>query len=327
MIVRPSERGTALLTVLLLVAVMATIASTLLDRIGVATQLAANARTAGQARAWLTTAEAIATARIEDLIAAQPDRLTARGGWLATRRSISLPDGGVVDATLFDGGNCFNLNALARPVDHKVLATRPDGIEEFVALMAAIGIPESRARQIAARTADYIDDDDLPQRGGVERGGYPEGSLPANRMMADASELRSVPGVTNEEWRRLAPWLCALPLAGGSPVNVNTVRPEEAALLVMLSKGAMDMNRARALIAGRPPAGYASASEVIPASDRVDPADRAAAPGPAVTTRFFRLVVSAADVRGGDDRYTMTSLIDATPQYSRVIARRWGTGG
>src|SRR5690606_12898479 len=51
------ERGAALLSVLLLVAVMATVAATALDRIGVATRLAGNAATLAQARLWLQMTE------------------------------------------------------------------------------------------------------------------------------------------------------------------------------------------------------------------------------------------------------------------------------
>lgn len=319
----PGERGTALLTVLLLVAVMATVAATLLDRVGIATELAANARSAGQARAWLTSAEALTLTRIEDLRAANPQRLTG-GDWLGAPRSIRLPDGGTVEARLLDGGNCFNLNALAKTVDRRVLATRADGVAEFAALMRAVGVAETRASQIAARAADYIDDDDVPGRDGLERGGYPAGVLPANRMMAEASELRSVPGLKADEWKRLSNWLCALPAVGGSPVNVNTLRPDEAPLLVMLSRGAIDLGRARAILARRPPAGFARAGDAGPIAESSSAGgDAAAAAGPGVTTRFFRLVAEVAGVRGDPTRHQVTSLIDSTPQGARVIARRW----
>lgn len=316
----PTERGTALLTVLLLVAVMATIASTMLDKVGLATTLAANARTAGQARHWLATAEALTLVRVQDLVAAQPGRLTDRG-YFGVRRTVHLPDGGRIEAELRDGGNCFNLNALARRVDQRVLAARPAGVDEFASLMAALGFPPTRARQIAARAADYIDDDDLPLADGLERGGYPEGALPANRMMADASELRAVPGVSAQEWQRLSPWLCALPVVGGSPVNVNTLRPDQAQLLVMLSRGAFDLTRAKAIIARRPPAGFSQAAEAVPASqDEVVASPDAVA---SVRTRFFKLVAHVGDVRGDDTRYAMTSLIEATPRDARVLGRRW----
>lgn len=316
MIGNPSERGTALLTVLLLVAVMATIAATLLDRVGLATRLAGNARDAGQARAWLATAEAIGLARVEDLLAERGERLTLVGNWLGVERGITLPDGGLVRAAVFDGGNCFNLNALVRRVDGKVLAARPDGQVEMIALLGALGIDSSSAARMAAAATDYIDDDDIPQPGGVERGGYPAGALPANRMMAEPSELRFVPGVTPALWQRVAPWLCALPVVGASPVNINTLRPEDAPLLVMLSRGAIDTGRARAKILARPTAGYVSASELVAAGE--------SGTGPGTTSRFFKLEARVEGARGATGEFEMTSLIEATARGSRVIARQWG---
>lgn len=319
---KSSERGTALLTVLLLVAVMATLSATVLDRVGLATRMAGNARSSGQAKAWLATAETLATTRIEDLKAATNGRLTLSGGWLGVARSIDLPDGGTVRATVRDGGNCFNLNALAKIVDGKVLASRPEGAEEFVALMVAIGIGDVRARRLAAIASDYIDDDDVPLKDGLERGGYPPGAVPANRMMADASEMRAIPGVTPDEWMRLEPWLCALPGVGGSPLNVNTLRPEEAPLLAMASRGSVDVARARAIIARRPPAGFQRASEAIPIGEANGVATTSLEPG--VDTRYFRFDASVVGARGNQLTYSVTSLIDAEQPPARVIARTWG---
>lgn len=321
----PGERGTALLTVLLLVAVMATLSATMLDRIGLATRMAGNARSSGQAKAWLATAEAMATTRIEDLKAANAQRLTTRDGWMGIERTITLPDGGVVRATVRDGGNCFNLNALAKIVDGKVLAARPAGVDEFTALLVAVGISDQRARAIAARASDYIDDDDVPLKDGLERGGYPPGAVPANRMMADASELRSIPGVTADEWTRMKPWVCALPGTGGSPVNVNTLRPEEAPLLAMLSSGAIDVNRARAILSRRPPAGFQRVGDAIPASGGDEGSSAPAGDlQPGIDTRFFRFDASVSGTRGNQLSTSVTSLIDAAQPPARVIARTWG---
>lgn len=322
MTVDPRERGAALLTVLLLVAVMATVAATALDRIGLATRLAGNARAAAQAQSWLATAELIALTRIEDLRAAQPE-LTLPGGWLGATRTIDLPDGRQVQATVGDGGNCFNLNALAQLFDRKVLAPRPEGQREFVALMNAVGIEQGRARRIAAAATDYIDDDDAAERDGVERAGYPASALPANRAMIDKSELRSVPGVTAEDYARLERWVCALPVVGGSPVNVNTLRPEEAPLLVMLGQGAIELNRARAILSRKAPGGYRNAGQFFGAAGfaalSVPPAAAAQAK---VRTDFFTL--KARVTGAGGESLAEQALIDARAVPARLVSRQWG---
>lgn len=323
MTIDPKERGAALLTVLLLVAVMATVAATVLDRVGLATRLAGNARGAAQAQAWLGAAELIAMTRIEDLLEAQPNR-TLADNWLGVPRSIDLPDGMRVRAIVGDGGNCFNLNALAQLSDKKVLTLRPDGLLEFAALMSAVGIDPARARKIAAAAADYIDDDDAPGRDGVEAGGYPSHARPANGAMTDHSELRAVPGVSAQDYARLERWLCALPVIGKSPINVNTLRPDEAPLLVMLVQGEVDPVRARAILAQKPAGGYGSASEFFNAPVFASLTIPGAARDQAkVVTEFFTL---NASVEGRDAGQLLAeqALIDARQVPARLISRQWG---
>ena len=77
---RPSnERGAALLTVLLLVAVMAVIAATALDRLTLATRIAGSAATVDQGRAYSFAAEQIALRRVADLVGRDPGQADARG--------------------------------------------------------------------------------------------------------------------------------------------------------------------------------------------------------------------------------------------------------
>lgn len=322
MTIDPKERGAALLTVLLLVAVMATVAATALDRVGLATRLAGNARDAAQAQAWLSAAELIAMTRIDDLLEAEPRR-TLGDNWLGVARSIDLPDGMRVRAVVGDGGNCFNLNALAQLSDEKVLIQRPEGLLEFTALMTAVGIDPARARKIAAAAADYIDNDDAPSREGVEAGGYPPDALPANRAMTDRSELRAVPGVSAEDYSRLERWLCALPVVGKSPINVNTLRPDEAPLLVMLVQSEVDPVSARAILAQKPAAGYSNADEFFRAPAFASIAiPRAAREQANVVTEFFTL---NASVEGRDAGQLLAeqALIDARQVPTRLISRQW----
>lgn len=323
MTVRPNEKGTALLTVLLLVAVMATIAATALDRISVGTRLIANAATVGQARAWLETAELIAATRIEDLLAADQSQTTLAGGWMGVERAITLPDGALVRVRVEDGGNCFNLNSLVELRQDRKLAARPFAQAQFRALMVLVGIPEGEAVQIAASATDYIDSDSIPSASGAEdRVGA---VLAANKMMADASELRAVAGVADRHYSVLKPWLCALPTTDLSPLNVNTLAPEQAPLLAMILPGKLDAARAKAQIAARPEGGYGSVLRFweSPILAGLEPPPEAGAQLK-VRTTFFRL---QARVDSGDIEVDETALIDATRLPARVIRRSFGQAG
>src|SRR3546814_10167924 len=155
------ERGAALLPVLLLVAVRSVVTATLLERLTIATRLTGNAGALDQVRAYTLSAEALAAARIGDLIAADPERTTLAGGWNDT--SVPLPvAGGSGTARVTDGGNCFNLNSLVSGNDQAALAARPGGIAQFRGLMQILGIDPALAASIAAAAADWIDTDDRP---------------------------------------------------------------------------------------------------------------------------------------------------------------------
>ncbi|MBA3578331.1 MAG: type II secretion system minor pseudopilin GspK [Sphingomonas sp.] len=322
MTVPPRETGSALLTVLLLVAVMATIAATALDRLSVGTRLAANVATVGQARAWLGSAELLAVTRIEDMLGADQAQ-TLASGWLGAERTISLPDGATVKARVEDGGNCFNLNSLVEQPSGGGLAARPVAQRQFTALMQLLGIGEGEASQIAASATDYIDSDSAPLPGGAEDG--PAGALSANRKMADPSELRAVPGVSDRHYKLLKPWICALPIAELSPINVNTLLPEQAPLLAMLVPGRLDTAGARALIATRPADGYGS----VVAFWQQPPLASIEAPSEVtqqtkVRTSFFKLRarVDAATVSAGE-----TALIDARRTPAQIVRRSFGEEG
>ena len=317
MIAPANERGVALLSVLLLVAVMATVAATALDRIGIGTRLAANAATVGQGRAWLESAELLATTRIEDLLAADETK-TLGAGWLGLERRIALPDGAVVRARIEDGGNCFNLNSLVLRQDDGRLAGRPQAVNQFAALMTMLGIGGGEAAQIAATASDYIDSDNLPQKLGVEDSGKVRA---ANHLMADPSELRAVTGVTDRHYRLLSRWICALPNTELTEINLNTLLPEQSPLVAMIAPGSIDPQRARAALQQRPAAGFDDPLDFwqLPGLAGID-LPSGAVGQTQLRTSFF---VVKARVESSDIDVRETTLIDARATPARVIRRNW----
>lgn len=312
------ERGAALLTVLLLVAVMATVAAAALDRIGVGTRFVANAMTAGLGRSWLGMAEQLTATRIEDLMAQDPSQ-TLPGSWLDTEKSIDLPDRSVVQARLSDGSNCFNLNGLAQKLTDGRMVARPSGTKQFVALMTSLGIPPGDAAAIAAGATDYIDADSQPTPGGGEDIGAPS----ANRLAADPSELRLLAKVTDRHYRLLQPWICALPMAEPAPINVNTLRADQAPLLAMLAPGSLDLARARAAISSRPADGFGSVLSFWQSPALVGvTVPPESAEQVKLRTSFYRMT---ATVRAGNMEMGEVALFDARLSPVRLVNRKWGT--
>jgi general secretion pathway protein K len=261
----PKERGAALLSVLLLVAVMAVIAAVMLDRLNLAARLAGNGQAMTQARLYATSAETLAMARIRALVDQSQERTVDRTGLLGREFPLPLPRGTVM-AQVDDAGNCFNLNSLVEQDAQGTNRLRLVGLNQLRALMRSLAIPEAEAAIISDSTADWIDSDSSPAPNGAEDDSYQGRPVPyrtAGRLIGDVSEVRAVRGMTPQFYERLRPWLCALPAAQLSPVNVNTLRPDQAPLLAMIAPSAMPVDRARALLASRPALGWATAEDAL----------------------------------------------------------------
>lgn len=319
---KPSERGAALLTVLMLVSVMAVLSASALERLRISTRLAANAGALDQARAYALAAEQIALARITSLADADPAR-TPMTGWQDRETNLPLP-GGVAVAVVKDGGNCFNLNSVVTGQAGQPLLARSSGIAQFVALMQGVGVAQQEAQKVAASLADWIDSDQAELPGGAEDAAYTGAETPyrtANTLVADPTELRAVAGVTPELYERLRPWVCALPVADLSPLNINTLSPEQAPLLAMLLPSKLSPAAARALLQRRPPGGFESgyAFGRMLAEQGIVLGEGEAQIG--VKTRWFGLRLQ---VRLGDAEMEETALIDAGVLPARLVRRSWG---
>src|SRR3569623_364814 len=121
----------------------------------------------------------------------------------------------------------------------------------------AVALDQARAyRQaadgIAGATSDWLDSDNSPVEQGAEDSGY-TGYRPANTLMVDPSELRAVSGVTAAVYAKLRPWICTLPKAEASKINVNTLLPEQAPLFAMLLPDTLSVEGARQLLLRCPP--------------------------------------------------------------------------
>ncbi|MBO9575219.1 MAG: type II secretion system minor pseudopilin GspK [Sphingobium sp.] len=331
---RESEVGAALLTVLLLVAILAVIAAIALERLTLASRMTRNIVSSDQGRAYLLAAEQIAGRRIEDMLAQRADRTTLAGDWLGTPQVMTVP-GGAVTAVVRDSGNCFNLNSLVEPVPLEPgvtgpnpLGSRPLGISQFSGLMRLLGVDRATADQVAVSAADWIDSDSKPAPGGAEDefyAGLKPSYRPANNLMADPSELRMVNAVTPQLYERIRPWICTLPTTDLSPINVNTLLPEQGALIAMFAPDKLGVEQTRQLLAQRPADGYGS----LP--DFWEQGQLSQLGLPELVTqqvkqksRWFEVLFS---IDLGGDKVEETVLYDAGTHPARVVRRQWSGNG
>ena len=139
------EEGAALLSVLLLVAIMAVLCAATLEKLKISTKLATNGAAIDQARSYGMAAETIALYRIGDLLQRDSTKTTLQGNWAGQPTEFPI-DKGIATAQLDDGGNCFNLNSLVIDVGLGERIARPEGVAQFERLMIQIGRASCRER-------------------------------------------------------------------------------------------------------------------------------------------------------------------------------------
>lgn len=317
------QEGMALLTVLLLVAVMASLAVAMLDDIHFGLRRGQNAQAMARAQWLAISTETLARAQIRRLLQRDPARTTLEGGW--NGRPFVFPvDGGSIRAVLRDGGNCFNLNSVVEGASEQ-WRRRAIGVGQYIALLDALGIRGAAAQGLADSLVDWIDSDDARSPYGAEDDAYAR-RRPAYRssgtLLAEASELRAIAGYDEGTYRRLRPHVCALPDNVLSPLNLNTLGEDDAPLLQMLTASALDAASARRVIAARPAPGWrqAAAFWAQPALLALPlPGEVLGQVG--VRTRYFHL---QSQVTFGEAQLEMTELFDADGAGRvRLLRRRW----
>lgn len=235
------QRGVAVVTAILVVALVASVAAYLARQNHVFIRHMEN-------RQALAQAEALALAAIDwtRAILAEDARNNSvdylNEPWASTIAPIET-DGGELWGRLIDQQGLFNLNNLARGGR----ASETD-MAHFRRLLAALGLPA----QLADAAADWIDADGavrLP--GGAEDVDYLALNPPyraANRPFIDVAELIRVKGYDAATVERLRPFVTALPVP--TAVNLNTA--PTVVLAAVLGNGAADAATVMAARGARP---------------------------------------------------------------------------
>lgn len=304
------ESGLALLIVLLVVAVIAGLGLAITDDVRFAVRRTANLRAGAQAQWFALGAEALARDVLWASRRANPARTTLNDAW--AREDLLFPiEGGAIATHLTDAGNCFNLNSIVERAADGRLAASESGMARYRALLTALEIETDRAEELAATLTDWIDPDTVTMPRGAEDATYASLDPPyrtGNTLLADVSELRAIAGYSELLFRRVQPFVCALPRAEPTPLNINTLTEEQAPLLTMLLGQKLRAYEARRAIAGRPPAGFATlddfwAQEVLAGIEAGDEVRRQLS----LTSRYFRL---DSRIEYHSIQFAMSSLLE-----------------
>jgi len=255
------QTGVALLTVMLILAVMVVVAAQFSQRLQLDLARANNLQQSMRGNWLLMGAEAFAMKVIKQDL--EDDDRVHLGQYWATEGMVFPVEDSLIKGRIIDMQACFNLNALGQP--NRRDGQPPKVVDQFIGLLVALGVDAYSAEQITDATRDWIDADTIPQPQGAEDSVY-EGLnppyLPANMPMVDRSEFRAVYGVSAAIYRRVEPFICALP-ESNLAVNVNTIALDQPQLLEALFYPDLDNTGAQQVLNDRPDEGYRVLDEMM----------------------------------------------------------------
>jgi len=227
-----SQRGVALLIALILVA-LATILATKLTYDGwLERQRTVGVLASEQALHFAMGAEALAAdVLVQTVQGGQP--VTLAEPWAQATQALPLtpdnnPEGepiGTLQASLEDMQGRFNLNNLGAvipdPKSPRQFIPDPVPLAQFQRLLNAVGLEE----KWAGIARDWIDADDQPgSPDGAEDAVYTSQTPPyrtGNWPMMTPTELLNMPGFGADRYRKIAPYVTALPTAAAL-INICT---------------------------------------------------------------------------------------------------------
>lgn len=253
-----SQAGVALLIVLMVVALVAIIATEMGGRLQINVQRAINIKENNQAYWYAMAAEQYASRALKTLIEEADDTIHLNQPW---SQEFTYPvDGGQITAQLEDMQSCFNLNAL--PGDSSTTSGTTNSSETMEAfknllLTAELEIDSYTADTIRDSLADYIDEDTQMRSYGAEDSEYEALAAPylaANRLLTVQSELRLIKGVEPTWLAKLLPYVCVIPDNTTLAINVNTLDEDDGPLLAGIV--GISVGEASAVIASRPEDGW-----------------------------------------------------------------------
>ena len=216
---RHHQQGLALITAVLVVAIVATVATTLALGEQVWFRQAQNMNNRAQAESLRRGALNYAAI----LLARDDAKIDHLGEEWAKPAQLPVEDGMIAFAVQ-DAQSRFNLNNLVQ----KSAPSKPD-IELFKRLLTSQGIDPGLSEALL----DWLDTDGTVSSGGAEDIEYlslPQPYRSANQLLQSVDELRLVKGFTAKAVEKLRPFVTALPTTP-TTVNVNTAPAEVLAAL------------------------------------------------------------------------------------------------
>lgn len=327
------QKGVALITVMLIVALCAVIASQMTARLQVQMQRSANMVFNQQAYWYAMGAEAFAKRVL--ITAFQGDEKVTNLEQIWAQGETTYPvDFGDITGEISDLQSCLNLNALRAPLKNNnsggnnVKENKVPARLAFEALLINLQIDDVsqfEAESMADALTDWLDENSgISSSGGAEDNDYASREFPylaANHYLASVNELRVVEHFTPNVIEKIKPYVCVIPATDMHKININTLNSEHVELLQALLD--VTINEAQDILSARGEKGFASiddfynSPEVVKLKNFNDKKDQFV-----VDSEYFTLKTSASF---NDSYFAMNSVMKVTNnKYIDVISRTVG---
>ena len=283
------QKGVALITVMLIVALSAVLLMQMTSRLQMQMQRTENIILNQQAYWYAMGAEAFAKRVLITSFNKDKDVINLAQPWAKGETSFPV-DFGEITGEIKDLQSCLNLNALrnssgstgintgtgnttsgkraggktsgSKNAGGKLIPGKPPAraaLQELLVLLGIKDVSSFEAEYMVDALSDWLDaDSSIASAGGAEDNDYASREfplLPANNYIGSVKELRVIEHFTLPALVALKDYVCVIPNSGLHKININTISSEDPMLLQALL-GGLTQSDAEQILSARDPEGF-----------------------------------------------------------------------
>ncbi len=239
------QKGIALITVMLIVALAAVLATQMTTRLRMQMQRSSNVSSNQQAYWYAMGAEAFAKRVLFTAFKDEGEVTNLEQIWAQGETTYPV-DFSEITGEITDLQSCLNLNALkavtksngnSKKKKNIKLPAR-NALEELIIALNIEGVGQFEAESMADALTDWLDENSsLSGAGGAEDNDYESKLFPylaANNFLSSVNELRLIEHFNVKVIQALKPYVCVLPETSDHKININTLSIDKPELLQAL---------------------------------------------------------------------------------------------
>lgn len=274
---KKKQYGVALITVMLVVALAAVLATEMAGRLQLQIQRTSNIESNQQALWYALGTEAFAKRLLVESFKSNSDTTTQAQIWAEDEKTFPV-ELGEITGKINDMNSCLNLNAVFPVVSKeenagrdKVISLAGEALKRLIPLLEIEDVGEFEAEAMSDALADWIDDDSsIFSSSGAEDDDYASREFAyytANSSISSINELRVVEHFTPEVIIALSEYVCVLPGNTEHKINVNTLDKEKPELLQALLGEHATRDIAENVLAAIPDNGFKKIDDFLAIED------------------------------------------------------------